>query len=144
MSLGDKLKVTIDELDNAKVSQHGSDLTEIRRRKKSRQEWVTATYDNIVQDIEGNKVPKIRVTIDEDQAWIKKATQGKAPFQDVWNEFQATLGKEKLAVVVTVSMKNGEPLTEITVTPSVNKINYRGKPEEKYGGLNDVATFHNE
>tara|TARA_R110000850_G_scaffold164452_2_gene289550 strand:- start:2305 stop:2730 length:426 start_codon:yes stop_codon:yes gene_type:complete len=138
MSLGDKLQATITELDDAKVSHQGADLPEIRRRKQARAEWGSSIYTQIVDSIENDKVPLIKVTNRTDQNWIKAAVIGKAEFQDTWNLLLSMLGKEKL-ILVTGKDHDGGGITDwttIKVKPSTTKVNYRGSdtsPTTSYG-----------
>ena len=131
VSLGDKLKKTLDEIEEARIkglsAKHAADLEKIRKDKAKREKFVTSIYDTMVKQIEAGKVPLVKVTSYDHQDWVHKAEKGKAEFQDLWSDLIQRLGQEKLRLVVQddhdgVGIKSW---INITVEPTKEKIVYR-------------------
>lgn len=130
-TLGDKLKKTLDELEEARIqglaAKHAADLEKIRKDKAKREKFVRRLYEDIVDKIEAGRVPLVKVDSYENQDWIRKAEKGKAEFQDLWSDFIQRLGYEKLRLVVHedhdgVGIKSW---INVTVEPTKEKIVYR-------------------
>ncbi len=131
MSLGDKLKKIKTELEEARIkkinAQHEADLNKIRRRKAQRENLVTRIMERIKEQIDSEKVPRIRIDSFEEKQWIEAAEEGEAEFQELWSQLIRDLGQEKLLLEVLhehdgIGMKSW---IIITVNPSDYKITYR-------------------
>ncbi len=105
MKLGDKLKNTLDELERAKIegieAQHNADMAKIRREREEIQKFLNGTRDSIVDQINSEKVPLVKVKNYGRQDWLRKATQGKAEHQDMWKDFRQFWANEGLEPVIT-------------------------------------------
>lgn len=136
MALGDKLKETLDALEEARIQkledQARADREAIEREKRELQHFVDTIYHDIVYAIEAGKVPKKRVENYNHRNWIEKAQKGEARFQSIWSDFIRKLGKEKLRLVTHedhdgVGVKSW---TNVTVEPIKDEIVYRNKVAE--------------
>lgn len=132
MSLGDKLKKTLDELEEAKIkgleAQANADLAKLRKDRADKETLVKRIKNQMVEQIEAGNIPLVKITSYEQQAWIHKAEKGKAEFQVLWSDLIQELGQEKLRLVVSddhdgVGIKSW---INISVIPSPQKITYRG------------------
>jgi hypothetical protein len=133
MSLGDKLKTTMDALNEARVAHDAAieqaALAKLEADKKKRQKFVDLLTHDITSDIEDGRVPRCKINNYDDQAWIRRAQRGNAPFQKIWSDFIKALGHEKLSVNV-IEAHDGVGVNSwlvISVTPSKHKIVYRGR-----------------
>jgi len=131
MALGDKLASTIKELEEANIksaaAQASADVNALRLNKDKRDKFLQKIFDDICRTIKAGKVPHVLVTDYTDQAWLRKAKNGKADFQSLWMDFITQLGKEKLAVEMNeehdgVGIKSW---VAITVKPLPQKAVYR-------------------
>lgn len=132
MSLGDKLKKTIDELEAAGIrsaaAQANADLAAIRLARAEKARYIDSLKQKIVEAINAGRVPSIKEENYAHQTWIKAAKSGKGDFHNMWDEFVREMGQEKLKVVVS-DAHDGVGMRDwlvITVVPSDIVINYRG------------------
>ena len=92
MKLGEKLKQTLDELERAKINgieaQHRADMEKIRKARADTKDWLDFIRETFVNQIEAGKVPLKKIENFDRESWLKKAVQGKAENQDLWNDFR--------------------------------------------------------
>jgi hypothetical protein len=103
-SLGEQLSATLDELESAKIKslaeQANADLEKIRKERAALEALKDETIKQITADIERGKVPRILVMSYDKQKWIRKAGNGTAPFQEVWDQFKSWARSNALVIVV--------------------------------------------
>lgn len=91
MTLGEKLKQTLEELERARIEglekQAKADIEKIRREREDISDWLDHKSSQIVSQIEDSRVPLVKVKNYERQEWLRKAIKGSAEHQDLWNEF---------------------------------------------------------
>lgn len=102
MKLGEKLKQTIIELEQAKIAgleaQAAADMEKIRRERADTKDWLEHTKQKIVSQIESGKVPLVKVEDYDRKQWIHDAVIGKAANQDLWNNFSQYFKSEGLSI----------------------------------------------
>jgi len=105
MKLGDKLKQTLVELEQAKINelnaQHQADMEKIRKARADTKDWLDNVKENFIIDIEAGKVPLKKVENYDRKEWLKRARQGQAENQDLWNDFRQYWRSEGLEPEVT-------------------------------------------
>lgn len=102
MKLGEKLKQTITELEQAKIAgleeQAAADMEKIRRERADTKNWLEETKEKIVSQIESGKVPLVKVENYDRKQWFRDAMNGKAANQDLWNDFIQYFKSEGLSI----------------------------------------------
>ena len=125
MTLGNKLKKTLDELEVARIkginAQHDADLEKIRKEREDISQFLNSINENFVQKIESEKVPLKKIDGWDKQKWVDMANKGCAKHQDLWNNFIEFWKVEDLKVKIThahdgVGVKSW---LEMTVVPDV-------------------------
>lgn len=128
MKLGEKLKQTLDRLDQAKITkleeQAAADLAKIERERKDIADWLESVKKRFVEQINDDRVPMKKVENYERREWIKSATKGDAAHQDLWNGFQQFWKSEGLEIVSNEShdgmgMKSWTTITLQVLPPRV-------------------------
>lgn len=103
-TLGNKLKKTLDELEDAKIKniedQANADLEKIRKAKQEKTDLINSIKEKFVDQIENNKVPYKKITDYTLQEWIRSAQKRNAEFQEIWDYFVGYFKNEKCAVTV--------------------------------------------
>jgi len=102
MKLGEKLKQTITELEQAKIAglnaQAAADMEKVRRERADTKDWLENMKEKIVSQIEAGKVPLVKVENFDRKKWVRKAVKGKAANQDLWNDFNQYFKSEGLSI----------------------------------------------
>jgi hypothetical protein len=92
MKLGDKLKKTLEELEQARIkgleAQAAADMEAIRRVRADLEDWLDHTRTHLVSQIEAGKVPLKKVTDYTRQQWLRDANKGVASNHDLWSKFR--------------------------------------------------------
>jgi hypothetical protein len=130
-TLGDKLKKTLDELEEARLKtleeKANADMAKVRKEKAKKERLVSRIQNRIVSAIEAGKVPLVKIEAHDEKEWIRKAEKGQAEYQDLWSQLIRDFGEEKLRLVVSeghdgMGMKDW---LNVSVEPSAHKIVYR-------------------
>jgi hypothetical protein len=121
MTLGEKLKVTFKELEQARIEgaevQHNADMEKIRRERADIDDKLDKMRYLFVEQIEAGKVPFKKIKNTEWKDWVKAALRsGKASHQDRWNEFTNFWAKEGLSVRINDAHDGGGMEDWINVT----------------------------
>lgn len=102
--LGDKLKKTLDELEQARIkgleAQAAADLEAVRRVRADLEDWLEHVRVDFVSQIERGKVPLKKVTNFGRQDWLRSASRGTAPNHDLWSKFKQFWVSEGLEPVI--------------------------------------------
>jgi hypothetical protein len=106
MTLGEKLKATVAELEQARIegleAQHNTDIQKVREQRNEIQQKLSDMRELFVQQIEAGKIPFEKIENDDWEKWIKSAANyGKAPHQDLWTEFRKFWADEGLIITVS-------------------------------------------
>lgn len=92
MKLGDKLKQTLDELEQAKIkgieAQAAADMEALRRARADIEHWLEQTRLEFVTQINLGRVPLKKVKEYNRRAWLQEANNGQASNHDLWNKFR--------------------------------------------------------
>lgn len=92
MKLGEKLKQTLDELEQAKVkgveAQNRADMIKIRRERQELENFLNDIRETFVYQINEGRVPLEKIENFDRESWLKKAVKGDAEHQDLWNDFR--------------------------------------------------------
>jgi len=100
MKLGEKLKKTLDELEQARIkgieAQAAADMEAVRRARSDVEDWLEHTKVELVTQIEKGRVPLIKVTDYSRQNWLRDAKKGHASNYDLWTKFRNFWVKEGL------------------------------------------------
>ncbi len=103
-SLGDKLKKTLEELDQARIkgieAQAAADMEAIRRARSDLEDWLEHVRVELVSQIERGRVPLKKVKDYGRQDWLRSANKGHATNHDLWTKFRAFWVKEGLEPVL--------------------------------------------
>lgn len=104
MKLGEKLKQTLDELEQARIkgleAQAAADMEAIRRTRAELEDWIEHTRVELVAQIERGKVPLKKVTDYSRKEWLRSASKGHASNHDLWSKFRNFWIKEGLEPVL--------------------------------------------
>lgn len=104
MKLGEKLKQTLDELEQARIkgleAQAAADMEAIRRTRAELEDWIEHTRVELVAQIERGKVPLKKVTDYNRKEWLRSASKGHASNHDLWSKFRNFWIKEGLEPVL--------------------------------------------
>jgi hypothetical protein len=125
-TLGNKLKKTLDELEDAKIKNIGdqanADLEKIRKAKQEKTDLINKIKEKFVEQIENNKVPYTKITDYTLQEWIRSAQKRNAEFQEIWDYFVGYFKNEKCAVMVKEE-HDGQGMANwivLTLVPQLN------------------------
>lgn len=92
MKLGEKLKQTLDELEQAKINgleaQASADMEAVRRARADVEDWLEHVRVDLVAQIERGRVPLKKVTDYNRQCWLREANKGHAANFDLWSKFR--------------------------------------------------------
>jgi len=124
-SLGDKLQATLTELKKAGASA-GADLEKIRLEAAAREKFITSLQENIIRQIENEKVPSVKITEHDTAKWIYAAYESKAAHQHIWDTMSTFFRKEGLQVNVSRSHDGGGLREWATVSVTVCQSKTRG------------------
>lgn len=125
MTLGNKLKKTLHELEVARIkginAQHDADLEAIRKEREEIFHFLSSIQESFINKIDTEKVPLKKIDSWDKQKWVDMADKGCAKHQDLWNNFIEFWKSEDLKVKIThahdgVGVKSW---LEMTVVPDV-------------------------
>jgi cell fate (sporulation/competence/biofilm development) regulator YlbF (YheA/YmcA/DUF963 family) len=139
MKLGEKLKKTLDELEQAKIqgieAQNRADMIKIRRERQELENFLNDIRETFVYQINEGRVPLEKIENFDRESWLKKAVKGDAEHQDLWNDFRQYWRSEGLEPKVSeahdgMGMKSWTNLTvevlpERPRLPGVTRSGYR-------------------
>lgn len=104
MKLGEKLKQTLDELEQANIkgleAQASADMEAVRRDRVDVEDWLNSIRFELVDQIEHGRVPLKKVKAYTRRIWLQAAKAGHAANQDLWNEFKQFWVREGLEIVL--------------------------------------------
>jgi transcriptional accessory protein Tex/SPT6 len=104
MSLGEKLKKTLEELERAKIflleQQASTNMEKIRQERADTELWLDQIKQNLINQIEKDQVPLEKIKDHHWQSWINQAKNGQAANSDLWNKFRQFWNKEGLEPVL--------------------------------------------
>lgn len=129
MKLSEKLKQTIDVLEQAKITdleeQNQADLEKIRRDRERRKNRLDDAKNKIVDQIESGKVPVVPVIQQNDQDWLLSAVKGQAPHQDLWSDFRRYFQGEGLELFHDIVTDNEGMTKYINLSVRILPSKYR-------------------
>lgn len=100
MKLSEKLKKTLDELEQARINgleaQAAADMEAIRRIRTDLEDWLEHTRVELVAQIERGRVPLKKVKDYGRQDWLRAANKGHASNHDLWSKFRQFWASEGL------------------------------------------------
>jgi hypothetical protein len=103
MSLSNKLKETMEELEKAKIvgleNQHNASVDAIKRERQQTKQWLDSIKDTLISQINEGKIPLKKIKSYEKKSWVKKCFLGNAEHQDIWNDFQSFWRSEGLYII---------------------------------------------
>jgi len=103
MKLGDKLKATLAELEQANIrrleEQARADMEKIRKEREQDDRFVKEVFDHIVDRINAGRVPLYRVMDYNRQKWVREVKKGSGRNYDLWKNMVEYLRKERLGIV---------------------------------------------
>ena len=133
MKLGEKLKKTITELEQAKIvgldAQAAADMEKIRRERADTKDWLEHTKQKIVLQIESGNVPIVKVDDYDRKKWIHDVMNGKAANQDLWNNFRQYFKSEGLSIIC----KDGHDGTGMKEWINITATVLPPRPRESFG-----------
>lgn len=90
--LGDKLKKTLNELEQAKIkgleAQAAADMEAVRRSRADVEDWLEHVKSELVTQINLGRVPLKKVKDYTRQCWLREANKGHAANFDLWSKFR--------------------------------------------------------
>lgn len=122
MTLGEKLKKTLTELEQAKIkgieAQAAADLELIRRVRKDTEDWLEHAKGELVSQINCERVPLKKITDYNRRVWLQDVIKGHASNFDLWSNFRQFWLKEGLEPVLQEAWDGGgiESWINLTVT----------------------------
>jgi hypothetical protein len=104
MKLGEKLKQTLNELEQARIkgleAQAATELEKVRKERAELEMWINSIRDNFIAQINASRVPYDKIYDYTQKEWIRKAINGSAPHSDLWSKFRQFWNKEGLAPII--------------------------------------------
>lgn len=104
MKLGEKLKKTLGELEQAKIkgleAQAAADMEAVRRARADVEDWLEHVKNDLVSQINLGRVPLKRVTDYNRQIWLREANKGHSSNFDLWSKFRQFWVTEGLEPVI--------------------------------------------
>jgi hypothetical protein len=103
-TLFEKLQKTEKLLTEAKITtmaeKEKADLEKIKKEKEEYQSFVNSIKDQIIENIENEKVPVIKIKDYNKRKWINEAKEGKAKYNSLWSEMVRYFKDERLSIIV--------------------------------------------
>jgi hypothetical protein len=144
MTLSEKLKATLNELEQARVNgieaQHNADLEKIRKERSAIKDKLDKIKDLFVEQIEAGKVPLKKIENYEWKDWVKASysQSSKTPHLDLWMEFHKFWADEGLVIRIT----DGHDGAGMTDWINVSLVLQRGRPRSV--GATDGDDFQSQ
>lgn len=102
--LGDKLKKTLNELEQAKIkgieAQAEADMEAVRRTRADVEDWLEHVKNELVAQINLGRVPLKKVKDYNRRVWLQEAKKGHAANFDLWSKFRQFWVSEGLEPVI--------------------------------------------
>lgn len=119
MSLGKKLKKTLDELEKADIKklsdQASADMEKVRRERRLDEEFLISKKKEIVNAVESGKVPLVKICESDRKSWLQKVKRGEGRNSDLWFDFVQYFRSEGLDIVLKENNhENGYSWIEMT------------------------------
>jgi hypothetical protein len=135
MTLGEKLKATFDELEQAHIrgveAQHHADMEKVRRERAGIKLMLDNMRDLFVSQINEGRVPLKKIEHYDRMKWIKDAANASnASHQDLWTEFKNFWAKEGLAIRINDAHDGGGMKDWINVTLVLGLLSKRRSSNE--------------
>ena len=91
MNLGEKLKQTLLELEQAKIkgieAQAAVDMEAVRRARADIEHWLEHIKSDLVTQINLGRVPLKKVKDYNRRTWLQEASKGHSSNHDLWDKF---------------------------------------------------------